>query len=132
MRCLRHILDITWQDKVTNNNVLGRARITRMYKMLKQRRMRWLRHVVPMGDGRIPKDLLYGELMQEKRPTGKPQLRYKDVCKSDLKAMDVDLGMWKTLAADRSAWGRSVQRGLSKFEESLAKESEAKRQNESW
>ncbi|XP_069176127.1 uncharacterized protein [Procambarus clarkii] len=28
MRCLRHILEITWQDKMTNNSVLGRARIT--------------------------------------------------------------------------------------------------------
>ncbi|XP_069170405.1 uncharacterized protein [Procambarus clarkii] len=35
MRCLRHILDITWQDKVINNNVLGRARITSTYTMLK-------------------------------------------------------------------------------------------------
>ncbi|XP_069170374.1 uncharacterized protein [Procambarus clarkii] len=100
MRCLRHILDITWQDKVTNNNVLERARITSMYTMLKQRRMRWLGHVVRMGDGRIPKDLLYGELRQGKRPTGKPQLRYKDVCKRDLKAMDVDLAIWGRLAAD--------------------------------
>ncbi|XP_069192566.1 uncharacterized protein [Procambarus clarkii] len=34
MRCLRHILDITWQDKVKNNNVLRRARITStMYTM---------------------------------------------------------------------------------------------------
>ncbi|XP_069169179.1 uncharacterized protein [Procambarus clarkii] len=112
MRCLRHILDITWQDKVTNNNVLGRARITSMYAMLKQRRIRWLGHVGRTDDGRIPKDLLYGELTQGKRPTGKPQLG-----KRDLKAMDVDFASWETLVADRSAWRQSVQRGLSKFEE---------------
>ncbi|XP_069191051.1 uncharacterized protein [Procambarus clarkii] len=64
MRCLRHILDITWQDKVTNNSVLGRARILSMYLRLKLRRMRWLGHVVRMGDDRIPKDLLYGEMTQ--------------------------------------------------------------------
>ncbi|XP_069180854.1 uncharacterized protein [Procambarus clarkii] len=34
-------MDLTWHDKVTNNNVLGRTRITSMYTMLKQRRMRW-------------------------------------------------------------------------------------------
>ena len=36
------------------------------------------------------KDLLYGELVQGKRPTGRPQLRFKDVCKRDLKALNID------------------------------------------
>ena len=91
MRSFRRTLHITWQDKVTNNSVLERPGIPSMYTLLKQRRMRWLGHVVRMDDGRIPKDLLYGELAQGKRPTGRPQLRYKDVCKRDLKAMDIDL-----------------------------------------
>ena len=51
--------DITWQDKVPNNTVLERAGCTSMFTLLKQRRMRWLGHVVRMDDGRIPKDLLY-------------------------------------------------------------------------
>ena len=38
MRCLRLILHITWQDKVTNNSVLKRAGIPSMYTLLKQRR----------------------------------------------------------------------------------------------
>ena len=76
MRCLRCILHITWQDKVTNNSILERAGIPSMYTLLKQRHMRWLGHVVHMDVGRIPKDLLYCELAQGKRPTGRSQLRY--------------------------------------------------------
>jgi len=49
-----------------------------MYTLLRQRRLRWLGHVHRMKDGRIPKDLLYGELAEGKRPTGRPLLRYKD------------------------------------------------------
>ena len=56
------ILGITWQDRVTNYAVLEKAGIPSLYTLLKQRRMRWLGHVTRMEDGRIPKDLLYGEL----------------------------------------------------------------------
>ena len=62
MHCLRRILGITWQDKVTNNVVLEKAGIPSLYTLLKQRRMRCLGHVTWMKDDRIPKDLLYGEL----------------------------------------------------------------------
>lgn len=39
-----------------------------------------------MEDGRVPKDILYGELSAGGRSTGHAQLRYKDVCKRDAKA----------------------------------------------
>ena len=38
-----------------------------------------------MKDGRIPKDLLFGELATGTRPLGRPSLRFKDICKQDLK-----------------------------------------------
>ena len=78
MRCLRSILGITWQDKVTNNAVLEKTGIPILYTLLKQRRMRWLGHVTQMEDGRIPKGLSYGEQAIGKRPRGRPQLRFKD------------------------------------------------------
>ena len=81
-----------------------------------------------MDDGRIPKDLLYGELAQGKRPTGRPQLRYKDACKRDLKALGIDINGWEILASERSAWRQAVQEGLSEFEETLAEQAEIKRQ----
>ena len=67
----------------------GNAGIPSLYTLLKQRRMRWLGHVTRMKDGRIPKDLLYGELATGKRPTGRPQLRFKDVCMRDLQALGI-------------------------------------------
>ena len=75
-----------------------------MFTLLKQRRMRWLDHVCRIEDRRIPKDLLYGELVTGKRPTGRPQLRYKDTCKRDLKALDLNTNTWEAAAADRSTW----------------------------
>eukprot|EP00745_Piridium_sociabile_P043277 TRINITY_DN8831_c0_g1_i1.p1 TRINITY_DN8831_c0_g1~~TRINITY_DN8831_c0_g1_i1.p1 ORF type:complete len:1016 (+),score=240.62 TRINITY_DN8831_c0_g1_i1:1061-4108(+) len=128
MRCLRRILNITWQDKVSNSTVLERAGTPSMFTLLKQRRMRWLGHVVRMADGRIPRDLLYGELAQGKRPTGRPHLRFKDVCKRDLKALGINLNTWEAEATDRSSWRQTVRKGLCTFEETLVQQSEAKRQ----
>ena len=98
-----------------------------MFTQLKQRRMRWLGHVMRMDYGRIPKDLLYGELVQAKRPTGRPQLRFKDVCKRDLKALNIDQNNWEATALRRSAWRQTVQKGLSNFEETLAQQHREKR-----
>ena len=81
-----------------------------------------------IDDGRIPKDLLYGELAQGKRPTDRPQLRYKDVWKRALKALGIDINGWETLASNRSAWRQAVQQGLLEFEETLAEQAETKRQ----
>ena len=118
----------TWQDKVPNNAVLERAEIPSMYTLLKQRRLRCLGHVVRMDDGRIPKDLFYGELAQGKRPTGRPQWCYKGVCKRDLKPLGIDINRWKTLVSNHSAWRQALQQGLIEFEETLAEQAETKRQ----
>ncbi|KAL8561523.1 hypothetical protein ACOMHN_057217 [Nucella lapillus] len=57
-----------------------------------------------MQDGRLPKDILYGELATGSRPTGRPALRYKDVCKRDFKAGGIAPANFEALAADRSSW----------------------------
>ena len=98
-----------------NNTVLERAGITSMYTLLKQRCLRWLDLVSRMEDGRIPEDLLYGELATGKRPTGRPQLHLKDICKRDVKARAFNTDTWETLACDRCAWRQKVQKGLSSY-----------------
>ena len=73
LRCLRRILDISWQDNniITNTEVLERATSFSMHTLLRQWRLRWLGHVHRMANGRIPKDMLYGT-----RTVGRPYLRY--------------------------------------------------------
>ena len=119
MRCLRRILGITWQDKVTNDTVLTTAGIPTMYTLLRQRRLRWLGHVYRMEDGRIPKDLLYGELASGKRNKGRPHLRFSDVCKRDMKACGIDANTWEGHAADRSKWKSLTRRCLAEGEQNI-------------
>ena len=75
-QCLRRIVRIKWQHKITNEKVLRRTGLTFMYTILSHRRLRWLGHIVRMSDERIPKTLLYSELVVGKRNVGRPRLRY--------------------------------------------------------
>ena len=127
MRNLRRILSVTWQDRVTNAEVLSRAGVESMYTLLRQRRLRWLGHVRRMEDGRIPKDILYGELRSGLRRLGRPHLRYKDVCKRDMKAINIDPNAWEQLAADRPQWRYRLKQHLKRGEEELHSKTARKR-----
>ena len=74
-----------------------------MYALLTKRRLRWLGHVMRMHDGRLPKDILYGELATGYRPTGRPMLCCRDL-KRDLKVGAIAPAGFEALAADRSGW----------------------------
>ena len=55
-------------------------------------------------------DLLYGELATGKRPTGRPQVSFKDICKRELKALAINTDTWEALASDRCVWDRRCTR----------------------
>ena len=112
LRCLRRILGIRWQDRIPNTEVLERARLPSIFALLTQRRLRWLGHVRRMDDGRIPKDLLYGELAGGARPRGRPALRFKDTCKRDLRSAGINTETWESLAGDRGAWRAAAHGGV--------------------
>ena len=87
-----------------------------MFTLLRQCRLCWLGHVHRMEDGHIPKDLLYGELGTGARCRGCPQLCYKDVCKHDMKACNIDTDLWEAFADDRTLWKEQVSQGLKRGE----------------
>ena len=95
--------------------------------MVRQRRLRWLGHVRRMDDGRIPKDILYAELTSGKRQIGRPQLRFKDVCKNDLRCFGIAPSSWENLAQNRPRWRQNLRRGLFISEVTLTQHHEAKR-----
>ncbi|CAH3160399.1 unnamed protein product, partial [Porites lobata] len=66
------------------------------------RRLRWLGHVSCMQDGRIPKNVLYGELCHWNQTCRGPPRRFIEVCKRDLKAGNINPAAWEAVAVDRS------------------------------
>lgn len=127
LRCLRRILNIRWQDRVTNNAVLEKAKTVNIHSVLLKRRLRWLGHVNRMADGRIPKDLLYGELVTGKRKLGRPHLRFKDVCKRDMKSAGIDWETWEQLAPHRDTWRHVTSSGTKYAELKRRSHNEEKR-----
>ena len=122
---IRHVFSLSYcMDCI----VLKTANIPSMFALLSQRRMRWLGHVRRMSDGRIPKDILYGELEEVNRPRGRPKLRFTDVCKCDLKALSVEEVSWEQTALDRSAWKKSVRMGIESAEAMRVDKWEEKRE----
>ena len=98
--CLRRLLNIRWQDRVTAE-VLQRASLPSLFALLNKWLLRWLGHVHRMAAGRIPKDMLYGELCEGARPSRRPLLRYKDACKRDMKQAGIDPNSWEGTADNR-------------------------------
>ena len=90
-----------------------------IYTILCERRLHWLGHVKRMDPGRIPKDLLYGELVEGSRHAGRPKLRFKDVCKRDMKRCNIDSNSWESIADDRPSWRQTVKQGAKFAEEAL-------------
>ena len=57
-----------------------------------------------MNNDRIPIDLFNYELEEEDRDRWVHLIWYKDVRERDLRALDIDVSSWETIAADRVAW----------------------------
>ena len=116
-RALYMIMGIRWQDRVTNQDVLDRACSTNIESMLLKVQLRWTGHVIRMSDSRIPRQLLYSELMDCSRNQGRPKLRLKDTLKSKPKRSGTSSGELEASAADRSAWRSLTPLAAAAFEE---------------
>ena len=101
-RCLRSILGVSWRDRIPNTTIMGRTGAPDIFSLLRIYRLRWSGHVCRMEDDRLPKDILYGQLPSAPRLVSHPKLRYKDVLKRDLKALNVNTKKLGTI--DTGAW----------------------------
>lgn len=101
MRHLRSIMEITWQDKITNVDILSRAGLPSMEDILIEKGLRWLGHVHRTENHRLPRQLLYSQLSQGLRNRGRPKLRFKDAMKRNMKARNIEHRSWQQIAEDR-------------------------------
>ena len=127
--CLRKLLNIKWQDRIPDTEVLAQADLPSIYTILMQSQLRWAGHVARMPDHRLPKRLFYGELQQGKRSHGGQKKRFKDTLKTSLKAFAITPDSWEQTAMDRAMWRSSVHKGSKICEANRTAAAEQRRQS---
>ncbi|KAL8597535.1 hypothetical protein ACOMHN_033406 [Nucella lapillus] len=70
LRCLCKLLDISWEDRVTNQEVSRRADLLGIEAIIMKAQLRWTDHVMRMEDSRLPKQIFCFELAQGTRRQG--------------------------------------------------------------
>ena len=80
----------------------------------------WTGYIIRINDSRLPKAVFYGELAKGNRLRGGQRLRYKDAVKRHLKATNIPVDQWETLAQDRQQWRQAVHKGKSHIEEMIS------------
>ena len=105
MSCYRKLLQISWTQKITNEEVRSRLNITcsHLLKHFKKQKLSYFGHV--KRHDTLEKTILEGKV-EGKRKRGKPRKRWADDIKEWLNMSVVQAG---SLAQDRDAYRRSVQ-----------------------
>ena len=128
LRCLRRLLGISWEDRVTNQEVLRRSSMPGVEVLIMKVQLRWTGHVMRMEDSRLPKQSFCSELAHGTRRQGGQTKRYKDSLKNSQRACDIPVKGWEHLAAGRSAWRLATHSGAQAFEERRLSQLDIKRQ----
>lgn len=128
LRCLRRIMDISWEDRVSNTGVLRRAKMDGIEAFIMKAQLRWVGHVVRMEDTRLPKMVFFSELATGARNLGRPLKRFKDTLKASLAACGIPVAGWETLTTNRSAWRMAIHKGVKQFEDKRLQSLDEKRQ----
>ena len=111
MRALRSILEIRWQDHITNLEVLDQAKSTSIEATIIKAPLRWVGHVIRMSECRMPRHLIYGQLLAGQN------------CGINTRSKPISSGTtsnretWRDMPWNRPKWRGLVHKAAANFEE---------------
>lgn len=127
LKCLRSILNISWKDKIPNEEILRRTGLLSVDEMLRLRRLKWTGHLSRMSVTRIPHQVAFSELVEGFRLQQKPKKRWKDTIKDDLKLLGIKIHSWRSIAENRTDWRTLLYDKISNVHEIEIEEAAARR-----
>nr|VZI07645.1 unnamed protein product [Spirometra erinaceieuropaei] len=128
LSCLRRILNLNWQDRVPDTDVMARTGMLSIHSLLRQMQLRSSGHLVRMDDERLPRRLFSGDVATGSCRQGGQIRCYKDTLKSSLKRLQINPTNWEELARDRPTWRRTVKTGAAIHEANRIATAKAKRE----
>ena len=107
MRCYRKVLNITWKDKIRNEDVLLRIssykfKPKRILARITESQLSWFGHVCRMSNRRLPKRAFL-EMVPRTNRQGRPRKRWED----DITAGSTFLEAYRN-AEDKNRWADFV------------------------
>lgn len=89
--CFKQICKIFWPNTITNTNLLKLTNAACILNQIRQKRLRWLGHVLSMDRSAIPKIALRWT-PAGKRPRGRPKTTWRKTIENEMKSLDLTWG----------------------------------------
>ena len=107
-KCLRQILGIKWQDRVTNEEVWQRGRQVPIVAQIRKRKWGWIGHTLRKPEDNITRQALSWN-PQGKRKRGRPRQTWRRSLMDDLKTIPMSWEAAKSTALDRGRWRVTIE-----------------------
>ena len=103
MRMLTWMCGVTRWDNIRNKHIRGTTRVVQASGKITEKRLKWHGQVRRMKEEHIVRRMLYLKI-PGKRRSGRPNLIWKDSCKSGV----TELGLKEDNATNRAEWRQNL------------------------
>ena len=107
-RCLRQLLRVRWPDKISNEELHRRTRTTKVSEAIKERKWKWIGHMIRMDDSRICTTALTWQA-EGKRRVGRPKITWRRT--TEQKRSQLGWNSWasaRAVARYRGRWRQCI------------------------
>jgi len=102
------MMSISWKDKVSNERIRVQTQLEKIDLIMKERRLRWLGHVLQMDDNRLPRQSVHWDISSSKRKPGRPRKNWIETIQQDMKSIGMTWEVAQQLAVNKEGWCRRV------------------------
>ena len=106
-QCIRKILGLSWQDRVTNEELMRRSEMQALSEIVQTRRLRLAGHVLRSPDVRPARVAMTWIPESGRRTSGRTQMTWRTSFKEDLHRMNLTWHGARRAANNRHRWRNS-------------------------